>query len=46
VLIAIGVLHLYWASEGLLLGRDHASLLRIVRGIEGARGAFLPVLRR
>lgn len=46
VLIAIGVLHLYWACEGLLPGRDRDSFLRIVWGIEGARGAFLPVLRR
>jgi hypothetical protein len=38
VLIAIGVLHLHWAGGGLWPGRDSDSLLRIVWGVEGAKG--------
>ncbi|WP_299729593.1 DUF3995 domain-containing protein [uncultured Tateyamaria sp.] len=42
VLSALGGLHFYWAGGGLWPGRDRNSLLRIVLGIEGAKGRIPP----
>lgn len=42
VLTALGGLHFYWAGGGLWPGRDRNSLLRIVLGIEGAKGRIPP----
>ncbi len=42
VLTALGGLHFYWAGGGLWPGRDRNSLLRIVLGIEAAKGRIPP----
>lgn len=44
VLTALGALHFYWALGGFWPGRDQRSLMRIVWGVEGARGRIPPAL--